>query len=100
DEDAAPPDTWDSYTPLDRPGARAPHFWLAHRRAPYDEFGNGFTLIDSGAAQGAAALQAAAQARALPLKILRLEAPDGLYHRKLTPIRPHPDHPLHRGAGA
>jgi len=88
DDDAAPPDSWDSYTPLDRPGARAPHFWLAPRRAAYDEFGKGFTLIDFGAAQGAAALQAAAQARALPLKILRLEAPDGLYRRKLTLVRP------------
>jgi 2-polyprenyl-6-methoxyphenol hydroxylase-like FAD-dependent oxidoreductase len=88
DDDTAPPDTWDSYTPLDRPGARAPHFWLAPRRAAYDEFGKGFTVIDFGAAQGAQALQAAAQARALPLKILRLEAPDGLYRRKLTLVRP------------
>jgi len=88
DDDAAPPDSWDSYTPLDRPGARAPHFWLAPRRAAYDEFGKGFTLIDFGAAQGAEALQAAAQARGLPLKILRLAAPDGLYRRKLTLVRP------------
>ena len=29
----APPDTWDTYTPLDRPGARAPHVWLAPGRA-------------------------------------------------------------------
>src|SRR5262249_61204165 len=28
DDDAPPPDTWDSYTPIDRPGARAPQFWL------------------------------------------------------------------------
>jgi 2-polyprenyl-6-methoxyphenol hydroxylase-like FAD-dependent oxidoreductase len=88
DGDTALPDTWDSYTPLDRPGARAPHFWLAPQRAAYDEFGKGFTLIDFGAAQGAQALQAAAQARGLPLKILRLEAPDGLYRRKLTLVRP------------
>src|SRR5262249_28746468 len=38
DEDDAPPDTWDAYTPIDRPGARAPHFWLAPGRAAYDEF--------------------------------------------------------------
>ena len=49
----APPDTWDSYTPLDRPGARAPHFWLAPGRAAYDEFGKGFTLLDFGAPDGA-----------------------------------------------
>jgi 2-polyprenyl-6-methoxyphenol hydroxylase-like FAD-dependent oxidoreductase len=88
DDDAAPPDAWDSYTPLDRPGARAPHFWLAQRRAAYDEFGKGYTLIDFGAAQGAEALQAAAQAHGVPLKTLRLDAPDGLYRRKLVLIRP------------
>src|SRR5262245_5459473 len=88
DDDAAPPDTWDSYTPLDRPGARAPHFWLSRGRAAYDEFGKGFTLIDFGAAQGAGALQTAAQARGVPLKILRLDAPDGLYRRRLTLVRP------------
>jgi len=88
DDDAAPPDTWDSYTPRDRPGARTPHFWLAQRRAAYDEFGKGFTLIDFGTAEDASALQAAAQARGMPLKILRLDAADGLYRRKLTLIRP------------
>ncbi len=88
DGDDAPPDTWDSYTPLDRPGARAPHFWLAPGRAAYDEFGKGFTLIDFGAAQGASALQAEARAHGLPLKTLRLEPPDGLYRRKLVLIRP------------
>ena len=38
----APPDPWDSYTPVDRPGARAPHFWLAKGHAAYDDFGPGF----------------------------------------------------------
>ncbi|HEY6994936.1 MAG TPA: FAD-dependent monooxygenase, partial [Xanthobacteraceae bacterium] len=88
DKDAAPPDTWDSYTPLDRPGARAPHFWLAEGRAAYDEFGQGFTLLDFGAPQGARALQAAAQARGVPLKTLRLEPPDRLYRCKLVLVRP------------
>jgi hypothetical protein len=88
DGDAAPPDTWDSYAPLDRPGARAPHFWLAPGRAAYDEFGKCFTLIDFGAPQGASALHAAAAARGVPLKTLRLEPPDGLYRRKLVLIRP------------
>jgi hypothetical protein len=88
DGDAAPPDTWDSYTPLDRPGARAPHFWLAPGRAAYDELGKEFTLLDFGAPQGASALQAAADARGMPLKTLRLEAPDGLYCRKLALVRP------------
>jgi 2-polyprenyl-6-methoxyphenol hydroxylase-like FAD-dependent oxidoreductase len=88
DGDAAPPDTWDSYTPLARPGARAPHFWLAPGRAAYDEFGKEFTLLDFGAPQGASALQAAADASDVPLKTLRLEAADGLYRRKLALVRP------------
>jgi 2-polyprenyl-6-methoxyphenol hydroxylase-like FAD-dependent oxidoreductase len=86
--DAAPPDNWDSYTPVDRPGARAPHFWLAPDRAAYDEFGKGFTLLDFGAPNGASALEQAAQTRGVPLKTLRLRAPDGLYRTKLVLVRP------------
>jgi 2-polyprenyl-6-methoxyphenol hydroxylase-like FAD-dependent oxidoreductase len=88
DDDDAPSDTWDTYTPVDRPGARAPHFWLAPSRAAYDEFGKGFTLLDFGAPQGASALQTAARARRVPLKTLRLEPPAGLYRRRLVLIRP------------
>src|SRR5262249_46920640 len=88
DEDDAPPDTWDTYTPIDRPGARAPHFWLTPGRAAYDEFGKGFTLLDFGAPEGASAIEAAARERRVPLKILRLEPPAGLYRRKLVLIRP------------
>ncbi len=88
DEDGAPPDTWDTYTPLDRPGARAPHFWLAPGRAAYDEFGEGFTLLDFGAPEGARAFEKAARERRVPLKTLRLEPPRGLYRRKLVLIRP------------
>jgi hypothetical protein len=88
DEDDAPPDTWDTYTPIDRPGARAPHFWLTPGRAAYDEFGKGFTLLDFGAPEGASAIEAAARERRVPLKILRLEPPKGLYRRKLVLIRP------------
>jgi 2-polyprenyl-6-methoxyphenol hydroxylase-like FAD-dependent oxidoreductase len=84
----APPDSWDSYTPLDRPGARAPHFWFAEGRAAYDEFGKGFTLIDFGAPEVAAELAAAADSRGMPLKTLPLAPPDGLYRSKLVLIRP------------
>jgi 2-polyprenyl-6-methoxyphenol hydroxylase-like FAD-dependent oxidoreductase len=85
---AAPADSWDSYTPIDRPGARAPHFWLSEGRAAFDEFGQGFTLLDFGAPDDAAALAQAAQTRGLPLKTLRLNAPDGLYRTKLVLARP------------
>jgi 2-polyprenyl-6-methoxyphenol hydroxylase-like FAD-dependent oxidoreductase len=83
-----PADTWDSYTPLDRPGARAPHFWLAPGRALYDEFGKGFTLLDFGAPDDAGRLAKAAQARGVPVKILSLERPAELYRTRLVLIRP------------
>ena len=88
DGTAAPPDSWDTYTPLDRPGARAPHVWLEPKRALYDELGKGFTLLDFGAPDGASALQSAANARGVPMKTLRLDARDGLYRTKLVLVRP------------
>ncbi len=88
DGEDAPPDTWDAYTPIDRPGARAPHFWLAEGRAAYDDFGTDFTLLDFGAPEGADAIAAAARSRGVPLKTLRPEAPVGLYGSKLVLVRP------------
>jgi len=85
----APPDRWDSYTPLDRPGARAPHYWLRDGHALFDEFGPGFTLVDFGAADGTAAFEKAARVRGLPLKTVRLARPEGdLYRSKLVLVRP------------
>jgi 2-polyprenyl-6-methoxyphenol hydroxylase-like FAD-dependent oxidoreductase len=84
----SPPDAWDSYTPMDRPGARAPHVWLAPGHALFDEFGPGFTLIDFGADAGStASFVKAAAARGVPLKILRL-APLEPYRSKLVLVRP------------
>ena len=72
---------------LGRARARRMSGW--RRAAPlYDEFGQGFTLIDFGAPAGADALAAAARARGVPLTTLRLDAPDGLYRRKLVLVRP------------
>jgi len=88
ERDEPPPDHWDSYTPLDRAGARAPHFWLAPERAAYDDFGKGFTLLDFGSPDGAPAIEAAAKARGVPLTTLRLKPPDSLYRNKLVLIRP------------
>jgi hypothetical protein len=67
DRDDPPPDPWDSYTPVDRPGARAPHFWLGQGRSTYDEFGKGFTLLDFGARGHCG--RAAAKARGMPLNV-------------------------------
>ena len=85
-----PPDSWDSYTPIDRPGARAPHYWLGKGQALYDEFGRGFTLIDYGA--GAASTERfarAAAAHGVPLKTIRPAPADRpLYCTKLVLVRP------------
>jgi 2-polyprenyl-6-methoxyphenol hydroxylase-like FAD-dependent oxidoreductase len=85
----APPDAWDSYTPIERPGARAPHVWLSEGHALFDDFGKGFTLLDFGAPEAAAAFEQAAQVRHVPLKVLTLARPEGSpYRSKLVLVRP------------
>jgi FAD binding domain-containing protein/aromatic ring hydroxylase-like protein len=86
----APPDTWDSYTPVDRPGGRAPHYWLAKDRALFDEFGRDFTLIDFGAgSKETDAFAKAAATRGVPLKVIRPAPPEKhLYDRRLVLVRP------------
>ena len=46
------------------------------------------TNSEEGTPEGASAIEAAARGRCVPLKILRLEPPHGLYRRKLVLIRP------------
>jgi 2-polyprenyl-6-methoxyphenol hydroxylase-like FAD-dependent oxidoreductase len=83
----SPPDTWDTYTPIVRPGARAPHVWLAPQRALFDAFGPGFTLLDLGASEDAAAFDAAARMRKVPLKIVHID-PIEPYRSELVLVRP------------
>ncbi len=45
---APPPDAWNEYLPVVRPGARAPHVWLDDGRALQDAFGSDFTLMCAG----------------------------------------------------
>ncbi len=96
----SPPDSWDSYTPLDRPGARAPHFWLAPGRAAYDELGKGFALLDFGAPEGAHAIEAAAQARSVPLNVLRLDTARRPLPQQARADSPGPAHRLARRRGS
>jgi hypothetical protein len=85
----APPDDWHRYVPLDRPGARAPHFWLPDGRALYDALGSGFALLAFGAGDGIEAFERAARSRGMPLTVLRAEAPkDGPYRSRLVLVRP------------
>jgi 2-polyprenyl-6-methoxyphenol hydroxylase-like FAD-dependent oxidoreductase len=88
----SPPDSWDVYTPSDRPGGRAPHFEISPGRPAYDECGPGFTLFDFGGPDGnqygAQAFAAAAALRKVPLKVVRCVAPTGLYAKKIVLLRP------------
>ena len=89
DGSPAPPDDWQSYQPHERPGARSPHLWLGPGHSLFDDFGPGFTLLDFGAPEEAAALEQAGLARGVPLKILPVTAFDiGPYRSKLVLVRP------------
>src|SRR5206468_757002 len=44
----APPLEGKSYTQIARPGARAPHVWLADGRSTLDRYGRGFVLLRLG----------------------------------------------------
>ncbi|MET4492073.1 FAD-dependent monooxygenase [Bradyrhizobium sp. LA7.1] len=85
---AAPPDTWSSYRPADFPGARAPHFWPAPRRALYDLLGRDYTLVDLESGQSVDALLDAAKLRGLPLSVVRCPPPGQPYQSRLVLVRP------------
>ena len=80
------------YAPHAKPGALAPHLWLAPGNSLYDHFGQGFTLLVTapGGEADIAALSEAAKRRAIPLKVI---APNDLrlaplYEARLALIRP------------
>lgn len=87
-EDGPPPDPR-AYEPSSRPGAVAPHGWLADGRSLYDLFGEGFTLLAFGGADFGTA-QADAEALGVPLETVRIDEPKfaALYQRRLALIRP------------
>jgi 2-polyprenyl-6-methoxyphenol hydroxylase-like FAD-dependent oxidoreductase len=85
------PDTISDYHPTTRPGARAPHGWLADGRSTLDLFGRGFVLLRLGdAAPDAGALAAAFARRNVPLTVVPIADPRicGLYERRLVLVRP------------
>jgi hypothetical protein len=78
------------YTPSAFPGCLAPHAWLADGSSLYDHFGQGFTLLVTGAADGAEGFARAAAELGIPLKVVtpgdaRLA---GLYEAGFALIRP------------
>jgi 2-polyprenyl-6-methoxyphenol hydroxylase-like FAD-dependent oxidoreductase len=65
--------TMDHYTPSTVPGCRTPHLWREDGSSLYDAMGAGFTLLRFDPTVDVEALEAAARARAVPLKILDIE---------------------------
>lgn len=94
-----PPDDPVHYHPNARPGARAPHAWLAAGRSTLDLFGRGFVLLDFGG--DAAPFVGAARAAGLPLEIVPVDDPAvaALYGAPLCLVRPD-GHVAWRGASA
>jgi len=87
----APPLEGKTYTQMARPGARAPHLWLADGRSTLDLYGRGFVLLRLGTdAPAGESLVRAARERGVPLEVVTIEAPDVLqaYERALVLVRP------------
>jgi 2-polyprenyl-6-methoxyphenol hydroxylase-like FAD-dependent oxidoreductase len=79
------------FMPSTRPGARAPHAWLADGSSTLDLFGDGFTLLRLGERPPAAGpLVQAARARRVPLHAVAIADAEiaALYERKLVLVRP------------
>jgi 2-polyprenyl-6-methoxyphenol hydroxylase-like FAD-dependent oxidoreductase len=79
------------FMPSTRPGARAPHAWLANGSSVLDLFGDGFTLLRLGEQPpDAGPLAQAAKARRVPLREIAIANPAvaALYERPLVLVRP------------
>jgi 2-polyprenyl-6-methoxyphenol hydroxylase-like FAD-dependent oxidoreductase len=92
-DDGTPPPaaSVSEYRPTTRPGARAPHAWLADGRSTLDLYGRGFTLVKIGAdAPEAVAFEAAFASRRVPFSTVTLDDPEiaALYERRLVLVRP------------
>lgn len=75
-----------NYRQTTRPGARAPHAWLADGRSTLDLFGRGFVLVTTSDNRLAAdALAVVARARSVPLHVVCLDEPA---------VRAHYDYPF------
>ena len=72
-----------------RPGARAPHAWLADGRSTIDLFGDGFVLLRFGETPGTALIDAA-RLRGVPLCVVAIDDPAiaALFGAALVLVRP------------
>ncbi len=85
------PDDPRRYTPVARPGHRAPHVWLEDGRALYDRFGQNFTLLKIGTeTPDVSGLLDAASAAGLPLDVVQIAdaVVAEVYEASLVLIRP------------
>ena len=81
--------TMSHYTPSTVPGCRVPHLWHIDGGSLYDAMGPEFTLLRFDSATEVAALELAARARGVPLKVLDLERPpDAHFNDALILSRP------------
>jgi 2-polyprenyl-6-methoxyphenol hydroxylase-like FAD-dependent oxidoreductase len=87
----APPDLPHPYQQTARPGARAPHVWLADGRSTLDLFGRGFVLLRLGdVPPSATSIERAAAGHGMPLTTIAIAEPKVLaaYERRLVLVRP------------
>jgi 2-polyprenyl-6-methoxyphenol hydroxylase-like FAD-dependent oxidoreductase len=76
---AAPPAyTMGNYTPSTVPGCRTPHLWCADGVSLYDAMGAEFTLLRFDPVVEVAAIERAAEARNVPLKVLDVTSSDAI----------------------
>ncbi len=85
-----PPDDPANYVANARPGARAPHVWLADNRSTLDLFGRGFVLLRFAGAPEATAFLRVAAARGMPLVVadIDLDEAAAIYQKRLVLVRP------------
>jgi len=90
DSGKPPTYTLSSYTPSTCPGCRTPHIWLDDGASLYDRLGQGYSLLRCDRSIDVGALERAARAASLPLKIIDLEgrAAASVYDVPLVLVRP------------
>jgi 2-polyprenyl-6-methoxyphenol hydroxylase-like FAD-dependent oxidoreductase len=80
----------ESFTPLARPGARAPHAWLADGSSLFDKLGMGLTLLRLAVDVETGAVEAAAAQRGIPLRVVAVDdrSVQELYGSAVALVRP------------
>jgi 2-polyprenyl-6-methoxyphenol hydroxylase-like FAD-dependent oxidoreductase len=89
DGESAPSYTINTFEQSTVPGCRTPHIWLEGRQSLYDVLGPEYTLLRFDPSIDISPLEAAAQAKGVPLKVLDLpKVDDDVYRHRLVLSRP------------